>query len=340
MLTPFANTIELALELTGDKQRRFASHTSSPDGKPWSLMNFHGWISVHEVNIRTGTYFLNIYRLLVRLEELTEPRKQFEEATQGLAAIGTLTPLYPALREPLVHWIVVEVQRVEDESRDLGLGCTAKRLGHLRDYLNENEPRLRASMDFVGDAGMQTELRVLRQALTDDLDDRIIFFPELEKIKKYHGTLTSLFGAETLGAFRPANRDILSAHNCYICDEATASVFHSMRSAEWGLRAIILHFDPAAKPEDLTWGLLIGYLDGKIKKLLDKNPNPPPDWQAKLDFYSEALAQGRFFKRWRDDVMHTRKSFEEAEALQMLTHMREFLQLLTRNGVSLPEQIR
>lgn len=327
MLTPFANTIELGYEDGGFGSR--------DDGKPWSLMSYHGWITLNELNIRTGTYFLTIYRLLVQLEQMIEPRERQPE--HSLTA--SITGVWPAVRDPMIGRIVWQVERIEKESRDLGLLCTAKRLAHIREYLGENETRLRVTMDFIGDAGMQTEVRVLRQALIDDLDDRIIFFPELEKFKKYYGKFTELFGIETLRAFRPANKDINSAHNCYVMDEPTASVFHSMRAAEFGLQALALRLNPNADLEKLQWGPIIGDLSHRIEKMHDPKQPPDPDRQAKIEFYAEGLDKCRFFKRWRDAVMHTRGFYEDPEALQVLTHMREFLQFLAKNGLSLPERL-
>jgi len=192
------------------------------------------------------------------------------------------------------------------------------------------------SIDFQGDEHLRHDVRVLREVLESELEKRWIFIPDRETYRKY---FDKSFGDEVDNAFPDARRDTASAANSYIYDEPTACVFHCMRTAEYGLRALTLHFDPTAKPNKLEWGPLIRNLEKRIAELHERNQQPDPDRQATLDFYSEALAQCRFFKRWRDDVSHTNGYYEATEALRALTHVEEFMKLLAKNGIALAATI-
>lgn len=163
-------------------------------------------------------------------------------------------------------------------------------------------------------------------------------FPAIEKFKKYQEELIERFPKDVLEAFRDAQKDIHAAAICYVTDNNTASVFHSMRVAEYGLRALAKRIMPTMRAEKLDWGGIIKTLRLKIDEL--NRPGKKAITRRReqlLDFYSEALDQCVFFKNlWRDDTMHTRAHYENPDALKALTHVEEFMKALVKNGLRLP----
>jgi hypothetical protein len=112
----------------------------------------------------------------------------------------------------------------------------------------------------------------------------------------------------------------------------TACVFHAMRAAELGLRALGRY-----RPIKIKNGKNIEFaewreiLDGLASVVFDieNEPNTNPNKDADLLFFSEACAQFRFFKGgWRIRVMHARASYDEDEAREAIDHVRSFFEVL------------
>jgi len=296
-----------------------------------------GWISLYDVILQTGTYFLDLYQILLMLESLVAPRElPASPSDTGLMATrGTFLGLLDDVRKPsTVEALLKEFDRLERDATKLNLKRTKSRIKYARKYLES--VTVRTIVDFSGDARTQHEIRTLHESLIEDLSERWIFFPDLEKFDKYFYNLVERFPKEIREAFPDAKEDIADAGHCYVTDNNTACVFHCMRVAEYGLRGLALHLDPTYKPEKLEWGPIIRDLDQRIGKMHEQNQQPDPDREAKLDFYKEAVGQCRFFKKWRDDVSHTRGHYEVTEALRALTRVEEFMRALTKNGVKLP----
>jgi HEPN domain-containing protein len=109
------------------------------------------------------------------------------------------------------------------------------------------------------------------------------------------------------------------ARFCYLVDEPTASVFHSMRAAEKVLTTLArsLGIDPARD----QWQTLIERTEAEIKKL-DILPKGS-DRERKQMVYSEMAMQMRFIKNaWRNHVMHGRAVYGEKDAREIWWHVK------------------
>jgi ribosomal protein S15P/S13E len=316
---------------TYSKAQSLAGHSRLAGGE------LQGWLSLYDVIRRSGTYFLSMYRLLVALEGLMEPRAQSVTSSFG-PPLGVVT-IPPEDRR--VERLKKDLEEfLPDDAKDLGLNRTESRLNRINSYIKRNESRLATSLDFVGDAELQVEIRVLREALMDDLDERWIFFPNLEKFQNYALLLRDRFSQDLRAAFPDAERDIYDAAQCYVTDNNTASVFHSMRVAEYGLRALAKRVNPRLRPEKLEWGAIIRELRKKIDELHQPGKKKlTPRREERLDFYSEALDQCVYFKTVRDSTMHARAHHESTDALKAPTHIEDFMKLLTKNGIKLIPKI-
>lgn len=132
-------------------------------------------------------------------------------------------------------------------------------------------------------------------------------------------------------AFPSPYRELKESGNCIACDAWTASVFHSMRAAEIGVRVMgsALEVEFPDKPLDQAeWQQILNQADGKIKAIGQR----PKDAQRDEDlaFYSAAAVQSRYFKDgWRVRVAHGRTTYGEAEAIKLLGHVRDFFEALS-----------
>jgi hypothetical protein len=113
---------------------------------------------------------------------------------------------------------------------------------------------------------------------------------------------------------------------------ADAAIFHLMRIAEYGLRALAndrrikLHKN---KPIDLaTWEDLLK----KLEEAEDAIRNFPKTAarEAQVDFFHGAMMELKRFKnKFRNRVMHTRESYDLHEALSAFDHVKEFMEILS-----------
>jgi hypothetical protein len=133
-------------------------------------------------------------------------------------------------------------------------------------------------------------------------------------------------------AFPKASEELRQAGTCFSTASHTACVFHAMRAAEIGLRALGTKYEITLKGgkaiEMAQWGEI---LDGLSKAAIhiENRPNNDPTKDSDLLFLSEACAQFRFFKSgWRIRVAHARATYNEAQALEALEHVRSFFETL------------
>jgi len=156
------------------------------------------------------------------------------------------------------------------------------------------------------------------------------------------------FGDRVYDAFPSARKEITEAYNCLAAECATAAVFHLMRAAEMGLRA--LAFDRAVKifpnkrtmvelPLELaSWDQVIKELE-EAELAIEGYPKTLAR-QQQFDFYHGANMQFRAFKNvFRNSLMHTRDSFDRDEATSVSHKVGEFMQVLAskiREGEQTP----
>ena len=141
-----------------------------------------------------------------------------------------------------------------------------------------------------------------------------------------------LFGAEVNAGFPSAIRDIRSCGSCYACDRNTASVMHSMRVLEAGLG--VLASELTVPSDRRNWEQIIRDIEIKIEEIQKKREQWGQNWKEKLEFYSGAAKDFRYFKdAWRNHVMHFREHYDAAEALTILNHVKAFMEHLVGGGL-------
>jgi hypothetical protein len=209
-------------------------------------------------------------------------------------------------------------------SRTHGLERTEARLRRLLADL----PRA----DFYTARRLHIDTSILHQALVDDLEERHFYHYPKSKGVLVLGAADEW--AKTYAAFGSARPDIEAGVDCFALGHPTASVFHMMRVAEFGLRGIArerkVPLPPKVGPiEWATWQDLIDAIRTAARNLANAFPRGEKR-DAVRDFYMGALGEYEAFKdEYRNHVMHTRKSYREPIALNVLNHVRGFMERLS-----------
>ena len=136
-----------------------------------------------------------------------------------------------------------------------------------------------------------------------------------------------------LKSFPSARFEIESALDLFALQHYTASVFHFMRAAEHGLRALALELSvvlPKGKPLTHTnWNEIITHCDKRVKEITAMSPAGDAKDNA-LSFYSGAVAQLHYLKNeFRNDVMHARTHFADEQAAKASRTTKDFLEILS-----------
>jgi hypothetical protein len=158
---------------------------------------------------------------------------------------------------------------------------------------------------------------------------KCLFVPQhLEKYYEWDGIVTD----EVLAAFPKASEELRAGGTCLATGNNTATVFHAMRAAEIGLKALGASCNltiKGGKPLEMAeWREILDGLS-TIVHGIENQPNSTPTKDADLLFYSEACAQFRFFKNgWRVRTAHGRASYTEPQAKDALDHVRSFFEIL------------
>jgi hypothetical protein len=243
---------------------------------------------------------------------------------------------------------------IEEQFREAATD-DAKDIGWVRDYLKRHVETYYLSLakDMGLNAATSQAEYVLRQ-LTDDAygfkdattlkfqtqelrrhlftESREIVCECLGKEKaKYHN---ATFGPVVEMAFPSASDEIKEASTCYALGRSTAAVFHLMRAAERGLRALAvavnaLPTSPTAKPIELeNWDPIIGRIGDASATFIQECENKKLHIEkanAKA-FFNATLADYYAFKdAIRNILMHDRSggTYDEFQALSARNRVEE-----------------
>jgi hypothetical protein len=176
------------------------------------------------------------------------------------------------------------------------------------------------------------EIRVLRETIEAELKHRRFAFIPSAKADRLDNIGREW--AEVILRFPSAHDDIKSAVECYALDCNTACVFHSMRIAERGLRALakylkIKTIGSQNHPlEFAEWGGILSALRGRLNAVQQSSGRSAKK-AASLKFHADAASQADYLNEiWRKEVSHARGMYNSSEALNALLRTRDFMSLL------------
>jgi hypothetical protein len=194
---------------------------------------------------------------------------------------------------------------------------------------------LAGSQDLVSQAyddlpQTQREFDLLVRAVMAEVNKTFFLYIPSHLAKYYEWA--GIVSDSVIDAFPKASQEIRTGGTCLATGLHTACVFHGMRAAEIGLRALGNKHQitiKSGKPLELAeWREILDGLSGAALAL-ENLPNSTPHKEADLHFLSEAAAQFRFFKSgWRIRVAHGRATYIESEAIEAINHVRSFFETL------------
>lgn len=137
---------------------------------------------------------------------------------------------------------------------------------------------------------------------------------------------------KVLRAFPSTAFEVESALDLFALQHFTASIFHFMRVAEHGLRALAVELSvvlPKGKPlTHANWQDIIDHCDKQLKQVQHSAPAGPSK-DAALAFYSGALSHLHHLKnKYRNEVMHARSVFGIDHAVDASQETKKLMELL------------
>jgi hypothetical protein len=194
-------------------------------------------------------------------------------------------------------------------------------------HIDDATKRLKRWLD---DPSQWSELNTRARALRDAIDTELnlYFYYQYPRLKGEKLRSCSDEWKAITTAFPDVAEEAFSATDCYALGQNTAAVFHSMRVAEHGLRALAKEREITLrndKPvEWATWQEIIRGLDAQITIIGNKKPGEARD--AALAFYSGARADLNGLKdEYRNLCFHVRAKYDELQALRALQKVHEFM---------------
>lgn len=172
---------------------------------------------------------------------------------------------------------------------------------------------------------LHENLLQLQEMLINEIKEVFLVFIPREKsiwLKKEENDIDP----QLIKSFRSSIDDFNEAVLCYVCGRYTASVFHSMRILEYGLKAIAK--DINLKFYRQNWGKIIQKIKNEIDKEIKTLSNQPKDSARteRLKFLSKAAQEFTYFKDgWRNYVMHSEDKYDEQQALSIFNHVKAFM---------------
>jgi len=164
----------------------------------------------------------------------------------------------------------------------------------------------------------------LRENLMGELSEYLFFVVPPDRRDMYLNP-NDWFGVAPLARFE-IGRDVRDACQCYAFAQWTATVFHSMRILEHGLRWLagqVGHTLMGSIELD-NWKNIIDQIEKQVRAMeqLPKTPQKAQDTQ----FCSEAALHFRLLKdAWRNYVAHAHADYDQQDATKVLVNVRDFM---------------
>jgi hypothetical protein len=288
-------------------------------GRSWSL-----WEIMFNFHLVTVVHFLWMLNFYERTPLTSKPRPAPQTGSHPYAG-GILGALEPFLDKGLSEIDKQNATDIIETAKGLAKALDLRSTQHRVETF---ESKLR--FDIKGDEYLN-EIKVLREAFEYDLKDcHFYHYPRAKAQLLLRGASE---WKKIFEAFPDIRREAAAACDCYGLGHDTASVFHSMRVAEHGLRAFAKERRiRLAKNKPIDWGTwqeIITELQ-KESEHIGKRAAAGTAKDNALSFYSGALADLNAFKdEYRNQVMHVRKDYDEHQALRAMTKVHAFMERIS-----------
>ena len=173
-------------------------------------------------------------------------------------------------------------------------------------------------------AEIENAMQTISRRIKDELEENLFLW--LDRKEALYYSTEPLFGERVSTAFPSTSYDVIEAGKCIALNRNTASVCHSMRVLEIGLRALATRLNVVY--ENKPWNYIIEVADKRLTKIRASR-RKPRNWKADEKFYSEAIVHFRFLKdAWRNYSMHVYERYDPESARAIFTHAKSFMQHL------------
>lgn len=274
----------------------------------WDMLNFKVSLLVSYLDLLDGQ--------IARLRQpLAMERVDPPNALLGIAFPESFDPISPKIVEE-VRFVIGGVSHC----------CAPLNSKTLKQLISEVE----LTLDYPSISSrskLADQLAYIRKILEIEFRDE--WFYHYPKAKADKLQLVPTEWGRIMDAFPSAKLDVAHGVDSYACDHNTAAVFHMMRVAEVGLVRLAKELKvKLSKDKPLShaqWGEIVGAIEATAKTVLSTAPagNGKDEAQA---FYNGAASHIRALKdKYRNVVMHSRRSFNEHEAADAMFHTRSFM---------------
>lgn len=212
--------------------------------------------------------------------------------------------------------------------------CANLHLAHIVSYISRLHGLLLSNERYTPEI-MLKDLRYIESEIIKAAID--IKFAYIPQGNDEYFEQKQLFGERFNDKFPEASKEIKDAGNCLAADLDTAAVFHLMRAAEFGMRAIArerkVHIKRTAL-EYADWERVLSELDKKADEVANWRGRGPAKAKA-LEFYRGAIRQLDWLKdEWRNPTMHARKRYSHLQAVDVFSKVKDFMQRLVEYGLT------
>jgi len=159
------------------------------------------------------------------------------------------------------------------------------------------------------------QIEVLVDVVESEMEGKLYLRVPSERQRYFQNS--TLVSDRVAAAFPVSAIEISQAATAYACGLWSASVFHSMRSAEVALEEIANEFGIQTTGSE-QWGKLIDQIEASLRDLA-KKPKTDPQKIAKLAPLSEIATDLRLFKdAWRNQNSHNVVAYNDSKALDII----------------------
>ena len=233
----------------------------------------------------------------------------------------------PGLTDSEVERIEKIINKASTWCKMMEISDASRSIGYIQDSI------LTSGYGWLGKPynllGLGEIIKLLRDIIKQELRKRLFMYIPLDQAQWYDKK--DGFGIEVSKAFPSAIEDIKEAGNCYATGRYTACVFHLMRVAEIGLRALVrdrrIKF-PKDTPIELKEMRELFQALEQAEKDIKGYPKTKAR-EAQFDFYHGAMVQLRaFMNLYRHRTMHAREFYSQYRAQEALDSVGKFIKIL------------
>jgi hypothetical protein len=204
---------------------------------------------------------------------------------------------------------------VESICRDLGM------TGIIKDIRRAKKD---ATQLFADRSKMQFHIEHITDRLVDDLENESFFHVPAEKEK--YCRKNDLFGPDVGKKFPKAIEDLTNAGTAYALSLNTSCVFHLMRVMEHCVQRFGRKLKVTINVDKESWANIMDHVNNAVKGM-PGGRHAKVSQNKKKERYSLAAARLDHVRIvWRNDTMHPKATYDEKEALEILTGVGAFLE--------------